>query len=440
MSVYIYCGPSISKREAQQWLEAVYLPPVSQGDIVSLLREKPRVIGIIDGYFDLVPAVWHKEILLALSQGVHVVGAASMGALRAAELYPFGMVGIGEIFEWYRDGVIEADDEVAVRHAPAELEYRPVNEALVNIRKTLQLAQEEGVVSEATAAKLIDLGRQIPYWERRYERLFKQGKLAGIAKEQVADLQLFVEEKAVNLKQADALALLNYIAQLPEDLPPFEPAFDLQETVFLRRLIDRDRTVYEVGEVWLTAEELTHHARLEAADFLALKERATLNTLILDFAKQLGLVVSEEGLEAEKEKLGFTTPEEIAQWCANNHLTAAEFEQFLQEAALIHKMKEAYTTEVLNGELLRQMRLEGVYEEMAEMTMNKKRALLEGYRPPEGEAADVLAAYFARIGRVVPEDLQSYWAALGFESGAAFVLELEKNHVYHQRHTDALNC
>ena len=62
----------------------------------------------------------YKELLLALSQGVHVVGGASMGALRAAELYPFGMEGVGEIFEWFRDGVIEADDEVAVIHSSAE--------------------------------------------------------------------------------------------------------------------------------------------------------------------------------------------------------------------------------------------------------------------------------------------------------------------------------
>lgn len=85
-----------------KWLQATYLPPVSQGDIAGLLRRRPRVIGIIDGYFERVPAVWHKEILLALSAGVHVVGGASMGALRAAELHSFGMVGVGEVFAWYR--------------------------------------------------------------------------------------------------------------------------------------------------------------------------------------------------------------------------------------------------------------------------------------------------------------------------------------------------
>ena len=40
-----------------------------------------RRIGIIDGHFGNVPSVWHKEILFALSKGVEVSGAASMGAL-----------------------------------------------------------------------------------------------------------------------------------------------------------------------------------------------------------------------------------------------------------------------------------------------------------------------------------------------------------------------
>jgi hypothetical protein len=45
--------------------------------------------------FDSTPAVLHKEILWAMDRGVGVSGAASMGALRAAELHWYGMVGVG---------------------------------------------------------------------------------------------------------------------------------------------------------------------------------------------------------------------------------------------------------------------------------------------------------------------------------------------------------
>src|SRR5688572_32760283 len=54
--------------------------------------------------------------------GVRVFGAASMGALRAAELQPFGMIGVGQVFQAYRRGHLTDDDEVAVAHGPARSE------------------------------------------------------------------------------------------------------------------------------------------------------------------------------------------------------------------------------------------------------------------------------------------------------------------------------
>jgi len=47
----------------------------------------------------------HHELLDALEEGVAVFGGASMGALRAAELWQHGMVGVGKIFRAYRDGI-----------------------------------------------------------------------------------------------------------------------------------------------------------------------------------------------------------------------------------------------------------------------------------------------------------------------------------------------
>ena len=151
MTAYVFIGPTLAADEARAtWSDAVYLPPVRQGDVYRLVaRGTPDAIGIVDGYFSHVPSVWHKEILHALSAGIPVYGAASMGALRAAELAQFGMVGVGRIFEAYRDGVLEPfaepfedDDEVAVLHGPPELGYRALSEALINIRCTLARATE----------------------------------------------------------------------------------------------------------------------------------------------------------------------------------------------------------------------------------------------------------------------------------------------------------
>ena len=170
--VAVFLGPSLPRAKAAAVLDADYLPPVRQGDVYRLVRDRrPAVIGIIDGYFHQVPSVWHKEILWALDQGVHVAGAASMGALRAAELHVFGMRGVGRIFEAFRDGVLDADDEVAVVHAPAELGFLPVSEALVDIRATVDAAIMAGVLRPADGLALIDRAKALFYADRSWDAL-----------------------------------------------------------------------------------------------------------------------------------------------------------------------------------------------------------------------------------------------------------------------------
>ena len=112
MTACVFIGPTLPIAQAREQLDADYLPPVRQGDVYrAVVRWRPRAIGIIDGYFHQVPSVWHKEILWAMAEGVHVFGSASMGALRAAELEQFGMHGVGDVFAAFRDRTIEDDDE-----------------------------------------------------------------------------------------------------------------------------------------------------------------------------------------------------------------------------------------------------------------------------------------------------------------------------------------
>jgi len=66
MSTYVFTGPTLSPDVGHRYLKATYLGPAAQGDILRILHRRPRVIGIIDGVFEFVPSIWHKEILLAL--------------------------------------------------------------------------------------------------------------------------------------------------------------------------------------------------------------------------------------------------------------------------------------------------------------------------------------------------------------------------------------
>src|SRR5678815_1914302 len=141
MNVFIFTGPTISPAEASAELKAVYLPPAAEGDVYRVALHRPQAIGIIDGYFQSVPTVRHKEVLWTMSRGIHVFGSASIGALRAAELHPFGMEGVGTVFRLYRAGALDDDDEVALAHGPAETGFRAASEEMVDIRQTVRKAE-----------------------------------------------------------------------------------------------------------------------------------------------------------------------------------------------------------------------------------------------------------------------------------------------------------
>jgi hypothetical protein len=164
----VYLGPTLSRSEACSILQADYRPPICRGDLAKL-PEETQVVGIIDGEFCQNLGVSSKEIVAILDRGIKVFGAASMGALRAAETYMFGTVGVGEIFGMFRDGVLDGDDEVAVVYDP--LSYRQLSEPLVNIRHTLKIALAAKAIDEAEMDRLVMLMKSCYFPERSYANL-----------------------------------------------------------------------------------------------------------------------------------------------------------------------------------------------------------------------------------------------------------------------------
>ena len=236
MKVFVMTGPSLPPSDARNALEAVYLPPVSEGDVYRAVGEMPDAIGIIDGYFECVPSVWHKEILYALSRGIRVFGAASMGALRAAELAAFGMEGVGAIFEAFREGVLEDDDEVAVIHGPAEFGYPVLSEAMVNIRRTLSDAALEGVIFQETRERLEVIAKGLPYRERTFAAMLEEGKRCRLPGEELHAFQQWLPNGRVDQKREDALLMLRTMrVQLRADASRHPAQFHFEHTTLWER-------------------------------------------------------------------------------------------------------------------------------------------------------------------------------------------------------------
>jgi hypothetical protein len=212
MKPLVFAGPSLFGVKHGSAPSLDFAPPAACGDIISAVRSGRTCIGLIDGVFESGPAVWHKEILFALEESVTVAGAASMGALRAAECWRFGMLGIGGIFEQYRSGARSSDADVAVSHAPAEFQYRPLSLAQIDVEHALGLLAANGTVSQDFSLRLGETSRNIFFKDRTWRSLFDQSR---ISKSKQLHLLAHIGRLGPLAKAADALKLLTFIETCP---------------------------------------------------------------------------------------------------------------------------------------------------------------------------------------------------------------------------------
>lgn len=210
----VYLGPSLPVRDAGQILHAEYLPPAKRGDIPLAVRQGARIICLIDGVFFQDCSVGHREILAALSKNVRVIGSSSMGALRASELDTLGMEGIGEIYQLYKNGDVESDDEVALIFDPES--GIALSIPLVNIRHILNLAADQGVIDRIQKDILFRTAQSLYFPERTWERI---GELAckTIPAPVLAKFLTFAED-GPDLKREDAVRALRYTREVAEEL------------------------------------------------------------------------------------------------------------------------------------------------------------------------------------------------------------------------------
>lgn len=216
--------------------EIVCRAPAAQGDVATAVLDGATVIGLVDGRYEDVAAPWHKEILYALSRGVTVLGGGSLGALRAAECFAFGMVGLGEIFERYKCGDFHDDADVAQLHGPAEMDHLPLTEALVNVEATLRRMVGLGLIDEGFRAGAMRAARSVFFKELSFEAV--AARLA-IDEERRRRFVAEARQNRVDQKRADALTLVAHMAGLADARvapPTWRMAEPHQWLSFLARL------------------------------------------------------------------------------------------------------------------------------------------------------------------------------------------------------------
>jgi hypothetical protein len=444
VNVYVFTGPTISAEEASRELKAIYLPPAAEGDVYRVALERPQAIGIIDGYFQSVPAVRHKEILWAMSRGIHVFGSASMGALRAAELAPFGMEGIGTVFQLYRDGVLEDDDEVAIVHGPAGLQYPVGSEAMVNIRQTLAKARRRGVISDKVRIELESIGKESLYPDRNYRLLLRVAHDRMLPETQLKQLEQWLPMNRVDQKRQDAVAMLRAMhRRLSNRLKPKQVSYIFQHTAMWEcalqysgklliasngqpSVVDLDSLL---DELRLNSTEYDRHCQLARERFLAIRETDRLRVPVGPTRKRR--------IKTEfRRQRQLVSAADLAHWIKKNDMTNSEFEALMTEEARVKWINERaqFTSLVF---IPQQLRLSGNYPGLVARANAKSRLLQSiGIKNPSLKDAgltvnELFRWHFEKILRVpVPKNIGIYARNLGYATTDAFRRVVLKEYIF----------
>jgi hypothetical protein len=426
--IVAFVGPSISLAAAEKIAPFDYRPPAAQGDVYLAVRAGARAIGLIDGFFEGVPAVWHKELLYALSSGVHVFGASSMGALRAAELHSYGMRGVGQIFQWFASGLLDADDEVALVHGPAEVGYIALSLPLVNVRATLDAAVQTGAFQASTAQQLLRAARSIHFKNRTWKQILDVAGQDRTARD--ASWQ-WLSANAVDQKRLDACTMIEAMADLATAWPgPFRPGFVFEPTDAWTAGV----AAFEADTAISRFDRLVvDEARVGGADFEPLLSAATsavLATSGRDGAAAPGF--ASRRLDTFRKNNGLVDRGVFEAWLARNQLDGRELGKHLARRASVATIVDRFNNQLVS-ELIVEIKLRGLYPRLSERASRKMKTLSgsQSNLGPTHVSRQFLIEWFFenRLGRKAPDDLDDARRNLALPDIAALQELIEREYL-----------
>ncbi|WP_052433204.1 TfuA-like protein [Streptacidiphilus carbonis] len=215
----IFGGPSLYGMDLSRWPELERHGPVKHGDLFRAALTRGDTVLIVDGVYQHYAPIRYKEIIAVLRKGVRVYGAASMGALRAAELAPLGVTGVGQVYEWYAGGELESDGDVALAHARAEADHRPLTLPIVSL---LHAARALGSLTEPRVQRLVEHARTVPFSLRSARALLASLPEGTDLHEDTRAVCAYLSDSPEHdVKRQDVRALLDRItAARPGDSEP----------------------------------------------------------------------------------------------------------------------------------------------------------------------------------------------------------------------------
>jgi hypothetical protein len=430
--ILVYLGSSLPLARAREILpEAIYHPPARQGDIVTdVVNLSPNIIILVDGVFHSNLSVWHKEVVFALQYPhLHAIyGAASMGALRAAELDWVGMIGIGEIYQWYRDGLTEDDSEVALSYAEKDGIYHLQSVPLVDIRAGVLHYQREFPNQDVarSAQEFFEVMRSTYYADRTEE----------LCQETWADAH-GISFPRIDQKGIDAVQALSNFRQYQSE-PKQRPTPE-NLSRFFQALYERDRKIKINGEAihqqHIDGYVLLHHPEYERICWDSANQE-----LALMLCDHLLVTVSIEEVEREnvrfQQRSGIETPADFSSYLSANGWTRPEYDRLIIQNARIRKLQHANTVAKMyrrnSQQVIDYLRTHQAFDYWAAQAVKAEIKIKESGVDDwlsvnlERGAFEILAEHFEQEGLELHCNPEEYLLDTGFSNNIELGVALER--------------
>lgn len=210
--ITVYSRLSLDESSALKILPGARIaPPITRGDLLKDIDNGAQVVVIIDGKFHQDLAVTPDEIVDALSCGLRIYGASSMGALRASELYQFGMIGHGLIFEHIVATSDFRDDFLGQIFSESGGAIKIVSTTHVDFHMNLLELERQKRVTTREKKKLLKLYADLFYTERSWASL--RNELCKCRRPDARLLKI-AEEACIHMgsqKRRDAIGVLKRV-------------------------------------------------------------------------------------------------------------------------------------------------------------------------------------------------------------------------------------
>lgn len=382
MKVTLFGGAYITEDETKAIIDIDYRPPAGHADIISLIyNDRPDIIILSHAVIPGI-SVWHTELLEAMNLGVRVYGTGGLGAVRAAELSSFGMIGIGEVFRQYKAGEIEDDDEVYFRSDGFGDHDIRLSEPIVNLRATLKPAVSDHIISENDFQNIIHIAKEIYYEDRTVDNIFSLARERGFDTHLIHKLGLLIQNHYIDQQKLDTIETLKQVSRLKDsdldrELPP-RHEYDL----FFDALYERDRKV-KTGNTQIPLYTLSDYLSLHYPEMESLSSQALNRQIVAMLASVVKINLDDAEIMIEearfRKKYNLTDDNKFAEWLKNNDISKDDFFVLMKKNAEIKKVQAWFSLRLgfkkNTRHLLEELLMKNEYYEWKLKCANRQRLL-----------------------------------------------------------------